>query len=136
MNYMVKQMRGAEDMWIRSKVRFQWDFHKELEKLVEISEDIITKQIIPNYWVEYTEYGDCSIKVKIKCEKLTSEKLIICNFDYSKNDEKFWYVTPKFKVSEKSQKTKNYELQKFPIIQSDKIIKVFIKKLIDIIEEF
>lgn len=129
-------MRGAEKIWIRSKVMFQWNFHEELEKLIEISEDIITKQIIPNYWVEYTEYGTSIIKVKIKDKNLLLEKLIICTFDYSKNDEKFWYITPKFKVSEKSQKTKKYELSKFIITDNDNIFKAFLQKLIEIIEEF
>lgn len=133
---MLEQMRGAEEIWIRSKVRFQWNFQKELGKLIELSEEMITKQIIPNYWVEYTEYGVSIIKVKIKDEKLLSEKLIVCTFDYSKNDEKFWYIIPKFKVSEKSQKTKKYDLSKFTITDNDQIIKAFIKKLVDIIEEF
>ena len=123
-------------MWIRSKVRFQWNFHTELKKIMEMTENIIKKQIIPNYWVEYTEYGNTIIKIKINDKNLLAEKLIVCNYDYSKNDEKFWYVIPKFKVSEKSQKTRKYELEKFTISDNEKIIKAFIKSLVEIIEEF
>lgn len=64
------------------------------------------------------------------------EKLIVYNFGYSNNDENFWYIIPKFKVSEKSQKTRYYELEKFVITKNDEIIKAFIKKLVEIIEEF
>lgn len=136
MNSLWEQIIELEKKSIKSKIRFQWDFHKELKILMKNAEDIITKKIIPNYWVEYTEYGNESIKVKIKDKKMLSEKLIVCNFIYSKNDEKFWYIIPQFRVSEKSQKTKVYDLQKFTITKNDDIIKAFIEKLIDIIEEF
>lgn len=136
MNSFLKQIWELENKSIKSKVKLQWDFYDELTKLIKKIEDIITKKIIPNYWVEYTEYGYNIIKVKINDTNLNSEKLIVCNFIYKKNDEKFWYIKPQFKISEKSQKTKIYDLEKFSIIKQDDIIKAFIEKLIDIIEEF
>lgn len=129
-------MKELENKSIKSKVKLKWNFNQELKTLMEKLEDNIKKKITPNYWVEYTEYGKNIIKVKIKDIKLMSEKLIVCNFNYKKNDEKFWYIEPQFKVSARSQKTKIYDLQKFTITKNDEIIKAFIEKLIDIIEEF
>lgn len=125
-----------ESTSIKSKVKFQWDFHGELEKLMEVVEDVVRKEVIPNYWVEYTEFGTHSMKVKIKDKSLMIEKLVVCNFTYHKNDEKFWYIEPEFIISEKSQKTKKYSLWRFTITHTDEIIKAFIKKMIDVIEEF
>ncbi len=136
MNSILKQIWELEYKSIKSKVKLKWDFNNELITLIKKIEEIIIKKIIPNYWVEYTEYGNNIIKVKIKDKNLNSEKLIVCNFIYKKNDEKFWYIKPQFKVSEKSQKTKIYDLEKFSIKKQDDIIKAFIEKLIDIIEEF
>jgi len=64
------------------------------------------------------------------------DKLIVCNFNYKKLDIKFWYINPEFIVSEKWQKTKKYALWKFTISDTDEILKVFLNKLIEIIEEF
>ena len=66
MTSIMDQINELDKKKIRSKVKFSWDFHKELETLIEKVEEAIKKQIIPNYWVEYTEYGTYSIKVKIK----------------------------------------------------------------------
>ena len=124
------------NLWIRSRMKFSWDFHKLLKELVSELEDNIRKQIVPNYWVKYTQYGDYFIKVKVKDENLMSEKLIVCTLDYSKNDERYWYVIPKFTSAEISQKTKKYELEKFTITDNENIVKAIISKLKEIIEEF
>lgn len=94
------------------------------------------KKIIPNYQIEYTDFGNHSMKIKIKDKTLMIEKLIVCNFTYKKNDEKYWYIEPQFIVSEKSKKTKIYDLWKFSIMDIDTIVWNFIEKLVDIIEEF
>ena len=132
----LEQIRIIEKGSNKSKVKFQWDFHKELEKLLKKVEEAVTNQIIPNYWVIYTEYGTHWTKLKIKDDDLMVEKLIVCNFTFHKNDEKFWYVEPEFIVTEKSQKTKMYNIWKFSIRKTDDIIKAFVLKLIDCIEEF
>ncbi|MCP4524193.1 MAG: hypothetical protein GY828_08295 [Candidatus Gracilibacteria bacterium] len=130
------QIKEADRKSIQSKVQFQGDFHEELKDLVGEIEENITKKIIPNYGVEYTEYGSHSLKIKINDKNLMCEKLIICNFVYKKNDEKYGHITPQFIVSEKGQKTKKYDMEKFPLRETDKITEQFLLSLEKIIEEF
>jgi len=129
-------LREWEDLSIKSKVKFQWDWAKELEKIISEVEKIVEKKIIPNYQVGYTGYGDYIVKIKINDRKLLIDKLITCSFNYKKLDVKFWYINPEFIVTEKWQKTKKYNLWKFTISDTTKILDVFITKLLEIIEEF
>ena len=129
-------MKDYHDLWIRSKIKFQWDFNNSLAELVWELEITIAKEIISNYWVEYTQYWDQIFKIKIKDKPLLIEKLITCTLFYSKNDYTYWYVTPLFTSAEKWQKTKKHELDKFSISEKEKIVKVVVGKLKEIIEEF
>ena len=121
---------------IKSKMKFNWDFYKLLEEIIESIEKKVIEKVEPNYWVSFTQYWDQIIKVKIKDDNLMVEKLITCNIDYSKNDERYGYVIPKFSSEEKWQKPRKYKLEKFTITDKEKIVDAFINKLIQIIEEF
>jgi len=133
---MKSYVREMEDLSIKSKIMFQWSFDKELEKIIDEAKKVIIKNILPWYWIDYTEYGDYIIKIKINDKELLIEKLITCIFNYKKNDVKFWYINPEFIVTEKWKKTKKYSLWKFTISDTDKIINIFLNKLVEIIEEF
>ena len=132
------QMREMEidRLNIKSRVQYQGNFRDDLEKLVESFEPIVAEKIIKNYWVEYTEYSNHSMRVKIKDKVLMIEKLISCNFMYKPNDEKFGYVTPEFVVTEKGQKTKNYVTKKHKLENSKAILDDVMESLLEIIEEF
>lgn len=121
---------------IKSKVQYQGNFRKDLETLVESFEPLVAKQVIQNYWVEYTEYSNHSMRVKIKDKSMMIEKLIGCNFTYKPNDEKFGYVTPEFVVTEKGQKTKNYIMKKHKLENGKAILDDVMESLLEIIEEF
>lgn len=136
MSSLLKQIQELKKQPNKSKVQFQWNFHKELEQIIDRVEEEIQKKIIPNYGVVYTEYGAQNMKIKIKDSNLMIEKLISCNFFYKKNDEKFGYITPLFSSAELWQKTRNYSLEKFVISEHDKIIASFMEKLVEVIEEF
>lgn len=130
------ELNEYNNLWIRSKIRFQWDFNQTLENILLKLEKNISKQIIKNYKVKYSSYQNQSFSIKIKDKDLMIDKLITCNLFYSKNDEIYWYIIPKFSSSEKWQKTRKYELEKFEISDNELIIKSIIEKLIEIIKEF
>jgi len=121
---------------IKSRVQYQGNFREDVEKLVESFEPLVAEKVIKNYWVEYTEYGNNSMRVKIKDKNLMIEKLITCNFTYKPNDEKFGYVIPQFVVVEKWQKTKNYEMKKHELWNQKAIFADVMESLLEIIEEF
>jgi hypothetical protein len=52
-------------------------------------EPLVAEQVVKNYGVEYTEYSNNSMRIKIKDKNMMIEKLISCNFTYKANDEKF-----------------------------------------------
>ena len=136
MKSIIEELNEYNNLWIRSKIKFQWDFNDSLANLISELEVAISKQIISNYKVEYSEYWKQDLKIKVKDKNIMLEKLITCNLFHSKNDEIYWYITPKFSSSEKWQKTKKYELEKFELNNNESIIKWIIIKLIEIIEEF
>ena len=136
MNKALEELKEYNNLWIKSKIKFQWDFKETLEKLVWKLKTNIAKEIIPNYGVEYTAYWTQIIKVKIKDKNLMVEKLITCTLFFSKNDEIYWYVTPLFTSVEKWQKTRKHELDKFSISKNEEIVKAVVGKLVEIIEEF
>lgn len=132
------QMREMEidRLNIKSRVQYQGNFRDDVEKLVESFEPLVAKKVIQNYWVEYTEYSNHSMRIKIKDKTLMIEKLIACNFTYKPNDEKFGYVTPEFVVTQKGQKTKNYIMKKHELWNTQAILDDVMESLLEIIEEF
>ena len=115
---------------------FQWDFESNVQELVEKAEQAIEKEILPKYKIEYLNVWNASIKIKINDKTQFIEKLITCNFAYNNQDVKYGYIDPEFFCSEISKKTKAYSLWRFLITDHDKIIKAFIKMLLNIIEEY
>jgi hypothetical protein len=132
------QMREMEidRLTIKSRVQYQWNFRDDIEKLVESIEPLVAEQVLKNYGVEYTEYSNNSMRIKIKDKNMMIEKLISCNFTYKANDEKFGHITPQFIVTEKWQKTKNYEMKKHKLTNTDAILRDVMESLLEIIEEF
>lgn len=132
----VKTYEEIHNLSIKSKQKYSGNFDQELQKIIEKSEEVIRSEIIPKYSVEYTEFWNYTVKIKINDKTKMINKLIVCNFNYKPNDVKFWYINPGFLSTEKWQKTRKYPLWKYNIDNTDKIIKDFIIKLVDIIEEF
>ncbi len=132
----VKTYEEIHELSIKSKKKYSWNFEQELQKIIESSEEVIRSEIIPKYSVEYTEFWNYTVKIKINDKTKMINKLIVCNFNYKINDVKFWYINPEFLSTEKWQKTRKYPLWKFSIDDTDKIMQDFIIKLVDIIEEF
>ena len=132
----LKELEDARNLWIKSKIKFQWDFKKSLNELVSKLEIKISEKIIKNYWVEYTSYWDQIIKVKVNDKNQMIEKLITCTLFYNKNDKTYGYITPLFTSAEKSQKTKKYELTRFSLSDIDLIVDKVIGKIVEIVEEF
>jgi len=121
---------------IRSKKMYDWNFHTTLEEIVLELEEAISKEIISKYWVQYTQYWDQIIKIKVKDDNLMIDKLIACNLDYSKNDERYGYIIPKFSSEEKWQKPRKHKLDKFVISEKKVIVSAIVEKLKEIIEEY
>lgn len=120
---------------IRSKVKFDWKYYKELESLMEALEELVEKDIVPNYPVEYTNYGNSNIKIKINDEINDIERLINCVLKYNKNDERYWYINLEFQITEFSKNKKIFEAGKFLIKDKEKLIKKFTSDLIPKITE-
>jgi hypothetical protein len=76
------------------------------------------------------------MRIKIKDKNMMIEKLISCNFTYKPNDEKFGYITPEFVITEKGQKTKNYDMKKHKLENTKTILDDVMESLLEIIEEF
>ncbi len=132
----VKKLRASQVEPVRSRVMFNGDFDAEMEALIWKVELAIEKEIVPKYGIEYLNFWNTSIKIKINDKVELIEKLITCNFAYNNIDAKFGYIDPQFLISEISKKIKVYNLWKFSITQHDKIAKSFIKMLINIIQEY
>lgn len=129
-------MRELQKVSNKSKVKFSWDFEKELKSLMNQVEIAVKKHIIPNYKVEYTSYSNSSMKIKINDTDKSISKLITCNFTYNKTDERYWYVDPQLLSSELSKKIKVHGIGKFPILEKERIVDTFIKTLLAVIEEY
>lgn len=136
MSLLWEKMKEYYRQPIKSKMMFNGDFHKLLEEIIAEIEIRVSREVIPKYGVMFTQYGDQIIKIKIKDKDLMIEKLIACNMDYSKNDERYGYVTPKFSSEEKNAKPRKYKLDKFSITDKEIIVDSFMERLLEIIEEF
>ncbi len=130
------QIRDLQKVPNKSKVKFSWNFHEEMEKLLKKVEKAVKTEIVPNYQVEYVNYWTASMRIKINDKNKWIEKLITCNFTYNNVDERYWYIDPELLSSELSQKTKVYSMWKFPIIEHERIVVDFVKKLIIVIESY
>lgn len=136
MKITIEQLREYQKVPNKSKVKFSWDFHWEIDILMDLVEKAIEKKIIPNFKIEYVNYWKNSLKIKINDKSESLEKLITCNFAYNKTDERYWYVDPQFLVDEISKKTKVHGMWKISILNKENIIEKFLKTLISSIEEY
>jgi hypothetical protein len=118
-----------EKKTIKSKVMFNWKYYKELEDLMEKIEGLVEKEIVPNYPIEYISYWNSNIKVKVDDRENDIERLINCALEYTKNDERYWYINLKFLVTEFSQNKKVFDSGKFFIRDKDKILAKFLNDL-------
>ena len=132
----VKKLRETQKQPIKSKVMYNWDFVSEVKELVEILWDVIEKDILPVYKLDYINFANASLKIKVNDKEQMIEKMITFNLAYNRMDEKFGYIDPQFICDEISKKTKVYSLGRFFIKDKEKIIKAFLKMLIQIIEEY
>lgn len=120
---------------IRSKVKFNGNYFKELENLMEKIEGLIETDIVPNFAVEYTNYWNSNVKIKIDDRENDIERLINCVLEYTKNDERYGYINLKFQITEFSQNKKVFDSGKFFIKDTEKILKKFMSDLKPIITE-
>ncbi len=132
----VKKLRESQKQPIKSKVMFNGDFDAEMKSLINKIEKAIVKDISTKFGLEYLNFWNTSIKIKINDKVELIEKLITCNFAYNNVDARYWYIDPQFLSDEISKKTKIYNLGKFSILDHEKIVKAFIKMLTQIIEEY
>lgn len=132
----VKKLRETQKQPIKSKVMYNWDFVSEVKDLVETLWDVIEKDILPVYKLDYINFANASLKIKVNDKEQMIEKMITFNLAYNRMDEKFGYIDPQFICDEISKKTKVYSLGRFFIKDKDKIIKAFLKMLTQIIEEY
>jgi len=132
----VKKLRESQIQPIKSRVMFNGNFDNEMETLLKKTEKAVIKEVSVKFWLEYLNFWNSSIKIKINDKIEHIEKLITCNFAYNNVDARYGYIDPQFLCDEISKKTKIYGLWKFLITEHDKIINAFIKKLIFIIEEY
>ena len=115
---------------------FNGNFDAEMKSLINKIEKAIVKDISTKFGLEYLNFWNTSIKIKINDKVELIEKLITCNFAYNNVDARYWYIDPQFLSDEISKKTKIYNLGKFSILDHEKIVKAFIKMLTQIIEEY
>lgn len=115
---------------IKSRVMFNWKYFQELEKLMEMVEEFVEKEIVPNYAIDYVNYWNSNLKIKVNNTEEWIERLINCVFKYNQNNDlKYWYIHLEFLVSELSQRTKAYSSGKFLISDKNKIMTAFSEKL-------
>ena len=132
----LKELEDSRNLWIKSRMKFGWDFKELLKELISALEVGVAEKIIKNYGVEYTSYWDQIIKIKIKDKNLMIEKLIICTLVYNNNDKRYWNITPIFVSEEKWQKPKKHQLKSFSIMDTKIVVDAIVEKLEEIIEEF
>lgn len=132
----VKKLRKSQIQPIKSKVMFNWDFEWNIKILLEKLWEAVEKQILPNYKLDYINFSNASLKVKVNDKEKMIEKLITFNLAYHNMDKKFGYIDPQFLSDEISQKTRIHNLWRFLVTDYDTLINAFIRKLIFIIEEY
>ncbi|MDD4151281.1 MAG: hypothetical protein PHR68_01580 [Candidatus Gracilibacteria bacterium] len=120
---------------IKSKVMFSGKYRDELEKLMEMLENMIEKEIVTKYEVISISYGNNYFKVRLKNSEEGIEKLLNCALKYTKNDERYGYINPEIGVHQFSKKTVIHEIGKFHIMDKENILKLFLNNLIKIIED-
>lgn len=129
------KIRELHKVSIKSKVMFSWKYRDELEKLMEMVEETIEKEIVSNYEVISISYGNNYFKIRVKNTEEWIEKLLNCVLRYNKNDERYWYINLEIAVHQFSKRTQNHEIWKFHIMDKENILKLFLSNLIKIIED-
>ncbi len=116
-----------EQVWSKSKVKFFWDFKKELKKILEKLEISLSVEIWKEYVIDSIITGSNDIKLRIGDEEKWIYKLVHIIFRYHHDDEKYGNVHIEISTDELSKKTKTQFLWKFLVTKIKDIEKEVLK---------
>ena len=108
--------------WPRTRVKFFWDFKKELEKTLFELEIILTKEISAYFTLDTFDVGNNDIKIRVRDESVGSQKILSAIFRFHHDDEKYGNVHIEILVSEVSRKNQSLFLGKYLVTDRKNII--------------
>ncbi|MBP9780143.1 hypothetical protein KBD33_06015 [Candidatus Gracilibacteria bacterium] len=106
-----------------SKIMFQGDFKKELQKTIDILGEYIEKNLCDSFEIDSVIGGRNSLKIRINDAEHNVNKMINCIFRYHHDEEKFGHVNIEIVASEHSKETKLHFVGRFGVLERDKINK-------------
>ncbi len=120
---------------IKSKVMFNWDFKKELEKLVEETENYIWEFLWKKFEIVSTISWNNNIKIKVKDSKEYIDRIINCVFAYHLQDIRYWNLKVEIITTEMWIKPIHHIVWKFRITEKQKIKENTLKDIISNLEK-
>lgn len=108
--------------WPRTRVKFFWDFKKELEKTLLELEIALTKEISAHFTLDTLDVGNNDIKIRVRDESIASQKILSAIFRFHHDDEKYGNVHIEILVSEVSRKNQSLFLGKYLVTDRKNII--------------
>jgi hypothetical protein len=100
----------------RSNIRFQWDFKKELSKLIlSIEENILSKK-----WCVITDTAawNNNLKIWLHIDEYGEDKIVNFIFRYHHEDAWYGFIYIEMVLSEVSKKPKSHFLGKYHLKES------------------
>lgn len=106
-----------------SKIMFQGDFKKELQKTIDVLGEFIGKNLSTNFEIDSIIGWRNGLKIRVNDTEHNVNKMIHCIFRYHHDEEKFGYVNIEIVLSEHSQETKTHFVGRFGVLERDTINK-------------
>lgn len=115
---------------INSKLKFTKKFSDEREKIIEILEDKIQKELDKIYESVSIETSSYMLKIRVKDDEQFVDRIVDCVFVYNIKDEYFWYTDIELVSNEYSKKPRVHTVWRFYILDHDQIVEKVLKKIV------
>jgi hypothetical protein len=113
-----------------SKVMFNGDFKKELQKTIDVLGEYIEKNLSTDFEIDSVIWWRNSLKIRVNDAEHNVNKMIHCIFRYHHDEEKFGYVNIEIVASEHSKETKLHFVGRFGVLERDTINKNILEDVI------
>lgn len=116
---------------IRSKVMFQGNFKEELQKVLDVIENAIEKDLPDRFVVDSILGGSNNLKVRIDDQEEGVERIVNCIFRHHHNDERYGNIHIDLAISGLGVRPRFHTVGKFSLLDQEMMKEKVLKDFVD-----
>jgi hypothetical protein len=122
--------KKPERQWLRSTVRFNWDYRAELQKTIDMMELYFESELPKHFQIDSVIAWGYEIKIRINDPEQDIRRVINCIFRYHHDEQKFGNINIELGSYELSKKTMVHFVGTFSVIDRSRIQRILFEDVL------